>query len=157
MSVLNILKILKYNKISSKRTSRVKANVSKLVFGKAAMTGTWPGAAASERTVTRAQRSHSFRQQEKIFLCHKKNIFFRQQEKNFLSKWQRFKDNKIFTRMWHTHKGATLSDNKRRICYLIRIDKFKSDLYGSRPMSLSQDLVETYLMWLWLMKIPTQY
>ena len=39
------------------------------------MTGTWPGAAASERTVTRAQRSHSFRQQEKIFLCHKKNKY----------------------------------------------------------------------------------
>ena len=90
LSVLNILKILKYNKISSKRTSRIKAKVSKLVFGKAAVTGTWPGAAASERTVTRAQRSHSFRQQEKIFLCHKKNkyknIFFRQQEKNFLLK-----------------------------------------------------------------------
>ena len=96
---MSILKILKYNEISSKRTSRVKANVSKLVFGKAAVTGTWPGAAASERTVTRAQRSHSFRQQEKNLLSYKNR-------------------------------------------------KYKSDLYGPRPMSLSQDwrLVETYLM-----------
>ena len=43
-------------------------------FGKAAVTGTWPSAAASERTVTSAQRIHSFRGQEEHFFILRKTI-----------------------------------------------------------------------------------